>query len=180
MRLLPIPKKPRYRISTTDRAFMIVVALFFDLVQLIPKLFVLIGIVGALVPIVGWVVGGASVAIGVAFDLVFGLLVSTLGFSSMWLWFQCKDVPVLGGTYMERKVLMFPAFFMLEFFVSSLPSITVWTWITIHLTRKEDAEAHAKLVAKLRKTHDFLKRREVEREGELEELTRRVAAKAAA
>ncbi len=180
MRLPPIPKKPRYRISTTDRAFMIVAALFFDLVQLIPKLFVSVGMVGALVPIVGWIVGGASVAIGVAFDLVFGLLVSTIGFSSMWLWFQCKDVPVLGGTYMQRKVLMLPAFFMLEFFVSSLPSITVWTWITVHLARKEDEEAHAKLVARLRKAHDFSKRREIQREAELEELSARVALKTAA
>lgn len=159
---------------------MIVVALFFDMVQLIPKLFILIGMVGALVPIVGWILGGASVAIGVAFDLIFGLFVSTLGFGSIWVWFQCKDVPVLGGTYMERKVLMFPAFFILEFFVSSLPSITVWAWITIHLARKEDKEAHAKLVARLTKAHVSLKRREAERISELAELTKRVALKAAA
>jgi hypothetical protein len=159
---------------------MIVVALFFDMVQLIPKLFVAVGMVGALVPIVGWIFGGASVAIGVVFDFVFGILVSTVGFSSMWVWFQMKDVQAFGGTYMERKILMFPAFFILEMFVSSLPSITVWTWITIHLSRKEDAETHAKLVARLRKAHELLIRREAQREAELEELTARVAMKAAA
>ena len=97
-------------------------------------------------------------------------------------------IAVVGGsliiamyaTYMERKVLMFPAFFILEIFVSSLPSITAWTWITIHLSRKEDREAHAKLVARLREAHDALAHREAEREAELVALTARVALKAAA
>ena len=154
---------------------MIVVAFFFDLVQLMPKLFIVLGFAVTVVPIVGWVVGGIGIAVGEVLDLVFGLLVSLMGFGTLWIWFLCKDVQVLGGTYMERKVLMFPAFFMLEFFVSSLPSITVWTWITIHLTRKEDKEAHAKLVARLKKAHEFLKRREAQREAELAELTARVA-----
>jgi hypothetical protein len=162
-----IPKKPRYRFSTTDRGMMYSTAAFFDAVQLISKIFVILGMAIAtgtsVIPVAGWLVGAGAIGLGNGIDMAFGALVGMLGYATLWMWLQIKRAPIFGGKYLGRKALMFPLCFLIELtpMVNTLPTTTFWTWRMIKIADKEDKEAHAKMVASLTRAHHaFMKREE--------------------
>lgn len=169
MRLPQIPKKPTYRVDTPTSYLMYATSGFFDLMQLVPKIFIILGIAAQVIPIIGQIVGTAAIGVEMALDLVLGVVISLAGFSTMWLWFQFKHVQVFSGNYMGRKALMLPATMMVEMmpFFNIFPSITFWTWYTIRISRKEDKEAHDTLVHKMQAEAKVLIRKERMRVQEL-------------
>lgn len=129
---------------------MLTVSFFFDSLQLIPKIFILLGIATAgfvgWIPFFGQIAGVAALGAGMGINFVLTLLLTVAGYSWMWGWLQTRGVQVVGGTYLAKKTLFFPLSILLEVFVSILPGITLWTFTMIYFARKEDKEAHVKIL----------------------------------
>lgn len=177
MRLPQIPKKPKYRIDTPTQFMMYATAGFFDLIQLVPKVFILLGMAAEVIPFLGWIVGTAAIGVGTALDLVLGITVSLFGYLTLWLWFQFLGVHIFSGKYMGRKALALPATMLIEMVpvANAFFSITFWTWYTIRISQKEDKEAHATLVHKMQIQEKMLIRREHIRVAQLAEMQKQIA-----
>lgn len=144
---------------------MLTVAFFFDGLQLIPKIFILLGIatggIVGLIPFFGQVAGAAAAGAGFAINMMLTAMMSVAGYSWMWGWLQTRDVQITSGKYLGQKIAFFPVSLLGELFISILPGITFWTGTMIYYARKEDKEAHAKILQKAQQT-EYARGRQLE------------------
>jgi hypothetical protein len=154
MRVPTIPKKPKWRVSQTGMWCILIVAFTFDLMQLFPK--ILIGLTMPIVagvswiPLFGQVIAVVAVGLSIAVDMALSALILCIAYLTIFLMFQHRDVPIVGGQYMGRKMALSMLTIIAEVFpfVNAIPSITLFAAITIFLSRKEDLVRHTKAVAR--------------------------------
>ena len=110
-----------YRVPTAIAAILLTLAVIGDIVQIALKLLDLTGIGIILGEGIGW-------------------LMSLLIISISGIMYTSSGVNFLFGTGMMRKLIRFVVTFLIEFFplLNLLPTLTIWTWLTIRESRAED------------------------------------------
>ncbi len=134
---------------------MLILAAIFDVLTLVPKIFMIVGVAGALtvswIPFFGQFVGLAAIGATTGLNFMFTWLFMFVGYTWMWGWLLTRNVPIFGGHSIEKKALILPLTLladMMPLIGTILPGITVWTYTQIRFAEKEDLARHAREVAK--------------------------------
>lgn len=115
-----MPPKPAYRISAIEGVMLGGTAIIADAIQLFFKLFWLTGVLGVLSEAVGWAISGLA-----------GFLLS--------IGFMTARVPLFQGTRRQVRAIIAILFEGMPF-INLVPTFTIWTYLTIRQSRKEDKE----------------------------------------
>ena len=147
------PKK-KLRIDKVTGVMMYSTAGFFYALTYVPKIFYLIAsgttAIALFVPVFGELYGVAAEGLAIVLDEAFTTVFVICGYLTLWVWFQMRSVPIYGGKSIGRKAALLPATLLIGILpvFNIIPGIIIWTYFTIQLSRKEDEEAHAKLIRK--------------------------------
>jgi hypothetical protein len=143
------------RIDTSIKWQMLILAAIFDTLAIVPKIFMVIGIAGALtvswIPFFGQMIGVAAIGATTALNFMFTWLFMFVGYTWMWGWLLTRDVPIFGGKNLEKKALILPLTLladMMPLIGTLLPGITVWTYTQIRFAEREDRERFKHEVAR--------------------------------
>ncbi|MCK4918419.1 MAG: hypothetical protein KAS02_01380 [Candidatus Pacebacteria bacterium] len=123
-----------YRINKISLGFMLSVAVFFDLIQIVLDIiFPLLTSPAHLIPIIG------NMAAGGIFILSWSAssLLSIIAFLTFWLWFKIKGVGFL-ERFGIKKLLTIFILPLLELTFSFIPGLTVMVLLTYSFVRTED------------------------------------------
>ena len=105
------------------------------------------GVVGGLAGVVLTFLG-VGVFVGIAMAYVLSVLLTMIGYATLWLWLLMRGVPILSGKKMGDKFGTFFVSLIFESlpFLNALPGLSFWTIRMIVISRKED---RAKIGAKI-------------------------------
>lgn len=127
-----LPRLPKYRINAISKWSLLVIALFFDGLQLISKILIFIGV-------------------GLALEVAIPALISICAYLTLWLMFQLKGVGIFKGSHMGQRFNLTLFTLVIESLplLNTIPSIAFWTYRMITLTRREDDAARDKIKKQL-------------------------------
>ncbi len=149
---LTIPSRPRELIPNSIAYSMVTVALFFDLLQFVPKIFFLIANAGTLaigwIPYVGQVGAVGLQGVALLLDYIFCIAIALCGFMTIWLWFKLRGVSLgfwdrMLGKRALRMFLTWGFLMLMECLpiFNIVPSLTIGTIATVLMVKGDYKEA---------------------------------------